>query len=135
MDEISIVINILSLIMFIIYISIIYSYSAVYESKILCDQLWYFRDTFSILRQPNLFNTLKSILIDAVQTHFMEAECIAGLDARGFLIGPLIALELRLPFIPIRKQGKLPGKVTSEGYTKEYGKVNDCFKICLVYYV
>ncbi|KAI4467261.1 adenine phosphoribosyltransferase [Holotrichia oblita] len=81
-----------------------------------------FRDTCTILRQPNAFQALKEVLVQCVRVHFVETECIGGLDARGFLIGPIIALELRIPFIPIRKRGKLPGKVTTEEYTKEYGK-------------
>lgn len=46
-----------------------------------------------------------------------------GLDARGFLLGPIIALELQIPFVPIRKKGKLAGKVRSYKYALEYGEV------------
>ena len=45
----------------------------------------------------------------------------------GFLFGPIIALELGIPFVPIRKQGKLPGPVISANYQKEYGK--DVFEL------
>ncbi|KAF7639462.1 Pribosyltran domain-containing protein [Meloidogyne graminicola] len=45
----------------------------------------------------------------------------------GFLFGPIIALELEIPFVPIRKQGKLPGSVISASYQKEYGK--DVFEV------
>lgn len=51
---------------------------------------------------------------------------LPGLDARGFLIGPSIAVNLNKPFIPVRKQGKLPGKCYSVESTKEYGKVSLC---------
>src|SRR6185369_14128424 len=44
-----------------------------------------------------------------------------GLDARGFLFGPLLALRLHSSFAPIRKKGKLPGSIISAAYTKEYG--------------
>lgn len=47
-----------------------------------------------------------------------------GLDARGFLIGPLIALRLGAAFVPVRKKGKLPGATVSVEYVKEYGSVN-----------
>ena len=46
-----------------------------------------------------------------------------GLDARGFLFGPLLALKLGVGFVPIRKKGKLPGKTVSIAYEKEYGTV------------
>ncbi|KRT83297.1 hypothetical protein AMK59_3342 [Oryctes borbonicus] len=86
-----------------------------------------FRDLFSILREPSVFALLKEILINRVKSNFPNVECIAALDSRGFLLGPLIALDLQLPFVPIRKRGKLPGKVISEEYSLEYGK--DVFEI------
>jgi len=45
-----------------------------------------------------------------------------GLDARGFLIGPLVAHECSKSFVPVRKGGKLPGKTISMKSTKEYGE-------------
>lgn len=46
---------------------------------------------------------------------------IVALEARGFLIGPALSARLNIPFIPIRKKGKLPGEVISQSYSKEYG--------------
>jgi len=47
---------------------------------------------------------------------------IVGLDARGFLLGPILALRLGAAFVPVRKQGKLPGEcLSSASYEKEYG--------------
>jgi adenine phosphoribosyltransferase len=54
----------------------------------------------------------------------MAIDAIAGLDARGFVLGPPIALALKLPFIMIRKKGKLPNAVTGEEYRKEYQGAN-----------
>ena len=51
--------------------------------------------------------------------------CI-GLDARGFLFGPLIALRFGAAFVPVRKQGKLPGECVQATYVKEYGEVSGC---------
>jgi adenine phosphoribosyltransferase len=48
---------------------------------------------------------------------------IVGLDSRGFLIGPIVALRLGAKFVPVRKAGKLPGKTLSATFEKEYGKV------------
>ena len=44
-----------------------------------------------------------------------------GLEARGFVFAPQIALELQVPFVPIRKKGKLPGQVSKIDYDLEYG--------------
>ena len=46
---------------------------------------------------------------------------MVGLDARGFLLGPILALRLGAAFVPVRKSGKLPGKVEQAKYEKEYG--------------
>ena len=47
--------------------------------------------------------------------------CVAGLEARGFLFGPMIAVKLGVGFVALRKPGKLPGVVLRETYMKEYG--------------
>jgi adenine phosphoribosyltransferase len=44
------------------------------------------------------------------------------LDARGFILGPPIALALKKPFIMMRKQGKMPNSISSQEYDTEYGK-------------
>jgi len=48
-------------------------------------------------------------------------DAIAGVESRGFFFGFPLALELGIPFIPIRKKGKLPGEVIEETYNLEYG--------------
>lgn len=50
----------------------------------------------------------------------LDFELVAGLDSRGFLLGPLISFEFAKPFIPIRKSGKLPGQIIQESYSSEY---------------
>lgn len=52
-----------------------------------------------------------------------KVDVVVGLDARGFLIGPLLANLLHCNFAPIRKKGKLPGKVLQTKYSLEYGEV------------
>ena len=47
---------------------------------------------------------------------------IAGIEARGFITGSIIANQLSLPFVPIRKKGKLPYNTLSQDYELEYGK-------------
>ena len=50
----------------------------------------------------------------------LQIDFIAGLDARGFVLGPPIALALGKPFVMVRKSGKLPNAVTGDEYFKEY---------------
>lgn len=51
----------------------------------------------------------------------IKPDVIVGLDARGFLFGPSLALRLNASFVPVRKKGKLPGPCVTAEYTKEYG--------------
>ena len=52
----------------------------------------------------------------------MEIDKVVGLEARGFILGGAIAHQLSVGFVPIRKQGKLPGRTISQEYTLEYGE-------------
>lgn len=52
----------------------------------------------------------------------IEFDVIAGIESRGFLFGFLLAQYMKKPFIPIRKQGKLPYHTVSESYKLEYGQ-------------
>jgi len=49
-------------------------------------------------------------------------DVVVGMDARGFILGGAVAYKLGLPFVPIRKKGKLPGKTIVEAYSLEYGE-------------
>ncbi|CVK83479.1 hypothetical protein LB506_000995 [Fusarium annulatum] len=71
--------------------------------------------------------TAHATLVDALELQIAEAfptkpDVIVGLDARGFLFGPGLALRLGVPFAAVRKQGKLPGPCATAEYVKEYGK-------------
>ena len=46
---------------------------------------------------------------------------VAGIESRGFIMGPMLAARLGAGFVPVRKPGKLPAEVIEESYTKEYG--------------
>ncbi|RRT56131.1 hypothetical protein B296_00014916 [Ensete ventricosum] len=52
---------------------------------------------------------------------------IIGVEARGFIFGPPIALAIGAKFVPLRKPRKLPGEVISENYILEYG--SDCLEM------
>lgn len=70
---------------------------------------------------------LKDILFDYTKRTCQCADVIVGLDARGFLFGFMLAAELNIPFVPIRKKGKLPGPCLSYEYKLEYG--SDIFEV------
>ena len=78
-----------------------------------------FRDITPLLSNPRVFR----VLIDQfVHRYFdLEPTKIAGLDARGFIIGSVLAYELNVGFVPIRKKGKLPFTTVEESYELEYG--------------
>jgi adenine phosphoribosyltransferase len=78
-----------------------------------------FRDLTPLLASPRVFR----VLIDQfVHRYFSpRPDAIAGLDARGFIIGSVVAYELGIGFVPIRKKGKLPFSTVEETYELEYG--------------
>ena len=78
-----------------------------------------FRDITPVLQDRRALRTL----IDLFVQRYIDANLnvIAGMDARGFIIGPILAYELSLGFVPIRKKGKLPYKTLSQSYELEYG--------------
>ncbi|KAF4602162.1 adenine phosphoribosyltransferase [Pleurotus pulmonarius] len=86
-----------------------------------------FLDIFPLLRNPLNFEVLITHLVHhlisqtLVKTPNRKIDVVVGLDARGFLLGPIIALRLGAAFVPVRKQGKLPGECVSATYEKEYG--------------
>jgi adenine phosphoribosyltransferase len=52
----------------------------------------------------------------------MRIDKVAGLEARGFILGGAVAHQLSVGFVPIRKKGKLPAATIAEAYTLEYGE-------------
>ncbi|KAF4989389.1 hypothetical protein FDECE_14733 [Fusarium decemcellulare] len=71
--------------------------------------------------------TAHATLVNALELQIAEAfptkpDVIVGLDARGFLFGPGLALRLGVSFAAVRKKGKLPGPCATAEYVKEYGK-------------
>ncbi|VVC37766.1 Hypothetical protein CINCED_3A019543 [Cinara cedri] len=51
-----------------------------------------------------------------------KIDCVAMLETRGYIIGPIIALQLSVPCIPVSKKGNLPGTLIEQSYTLEYGE-------------
>ena len=76
-----------------------------------------FRDTTPLLAEPAAF----SQALDWVTEQCQDAEAIVGIESRGFIVGAPVAQRLNLPFVPIRKAGKLPADTISRSYELEYG--------------
>src|SRR5258707_14511028 len=81
-----------------------------------------FKDITPLLSEPG---TRKKV-VETVAQHFSKEniQALAAVEARGFIFGSLLAQELNIPFIPIRKEGKLPYKKITEEYSLEYGRAS-----------
>lgn len=78
-----------------------------------------FRDIAPVLADPALLGRITDRL--AAVAREVGADKVAGIESRGFLLGAPVAVRLALPFVPIRKQGKLPGQTVHATYELEYG--------------
>jgi len=78
-----------------------------------------FRDITTLLRDSRAFR----IAIDALTNPWLGAgvDKVAGIEARGFILGGAVAHSLGAGFIPIRKRGKLPHETVRVAYSLEYG--------------
>lgn len=79
-----------------------------------------FKDITPILKDHVLCTEIAAAL--AAQLKGLEIDVVAGIESRGFLFGPALAQLLKVPFVPIRKAGKLPYKTIKESYALEYGE-------------
>ncbi len=79
-----------------------------------------FKDITPVLAQA----ALRQEIVLAIAENFRQQgiDAVAGIEARGFILGGMIAQVMGLPFIPIRKAGKLPYKSIREEYALEYGQ-------------
>lgn len=80
-----------------------------------------FEDIMPLFADPQLHDDLIRALVLHVEQKYEKPDVVVGLDARGFLFGPSLALRLGAGFAPVRKQGKLPGPCETASYEKEYG--------------
>jgi len=78
-----------------------------------------FRDISTLLYNGNALKYISDIYLNRYKNKNINA--IAGIEARGFIFGSIIAEKLGISFVPIRKKGKLPCDVISEEYLLEYG--------------
>lgn len=80
-----------------------------------------FRDITPLLQEPKVFRVLIDAFVHRYMDPGMRPDVVAGLDARGFILGAVVAYELNIGFVPIRKKGKLPFTTVEETYELEYG--------------
>lgn len=78
-----------------------------------------FKDITPILKDPSLCNAVIDEFVNRLDG--VHIDVIAGIESRGFLFGLMLANKLKIPFVPIRKKGKLPFKTVEEPCELEYG--------------
>ena len=87
-----------------------------------------FYDLFSLLYDQHLRTLVIDSMLYLIQKHFAGSfDVICGLEARGMMLGFYLAEILKVPFVPFRKPGKLPGTVVKATFKKEYG--DDAFEV------
>jgi len=79
-----------------------------------------FKDITPLLKDPAAFGQVITLFAERYRKDPPAA--IVGMESRGFLFGTALARELKVPFVPVRKPGKLPWKSIRETYELEYGQ-------------
>ncbi len=79
-----------------------------------------FRDITTLMQDPAAYKEANMIFYNRYKD--MDIDKVVGIDARGFVFGAVLAFQLNVGFIPVRKKGKLPHATISAAYTLEYGE-------------
>ena len=81
-------------------------------------------DLFSLTSDPSFFKQMNDWTVKVIEkevgTSGLAFDVIVGLESRGFIQGPILAQLYGVPFVPVRKAGKLPGECHSISYGTEY---------------
>ncbi|HEY7367965.1 MAG TPA: adenine phosphoribosyltransferase, partial [Nitrosopumilaceae archaeon] len=78
-----------------------------------------FRDISPLLRDPEALISISKVLCSSIKN--VKFDLVVGIESRGFVVGSLIALQLKKGLVLIRKVGKLPGPTITQSYEIEYG--------------
>ena len=78
-----------------------------------------FKDITTALQQPKCLRWMRDEMVNLYKNKGITK--IVGIESRGFIIAPAVAMELGVGFVPIRKPGKLPAETVEISYQKEYG--------------
>ena len=81
-----------------------------------------FLDITTIMNNADYFQEVFNMLLEMAKE--VKPDVIVGLEARGYFFAPALALALHVPFVPIRKAGKLPYTTYKETYQLEYGEAS-----------
>lgn len=81
-----------------------------------------FLDITTIMNNADYFQEVFNMLLDMAKE--VKPDVIVGLEARGYFFAPALALALHVPFVPIRKAGKLPYTTYKATYELEYGEAS-----------
>ncbi len=79
-----------------------------------------FRDITPLLQNAKVFRVMMDAFVHRYMDGDLRPDKVAGLDARGFILGAALAYTLNVGFVPIRKKGKLPFTTVEESYELEY---------------
>lgn len=78
-----------------------------------------FKDITTALRKPDCLRWIRDEMVNLYRDKGITK--VVGIESRGFIIAPAVAMELGVGFVPIRKPGKLPAETVEISYQKEYG--------------
>lgn len=78
-----------------------------------------FKDITTALRQPECLRWMRDEMVNLYKNKGITK--VVGIESRGFIVAPAVAMELGVGFVPIRKPGKLPAETVEMSYQKEYG--------------
>lgn len=79
-----------------------------------------FKDITTAMAKPECLRYMKEEIVNIYRDKGITK--VVGIESRGFVIAPAVAIELGAGFVPVRKPGKLPAETIEVSYTKEYGK-------------
>ena len=78
-----------------------------------------FKDITTVLSNPEYLKWMKDEIANLCRAYGITK--VVGIESRGFILAPAVAMELGAGFVPIRKPGKLPAETIEVSYAKEYG--------------
>lgn len=78
-----------------------------------------FKDLTTALREPSCLVWMKEEIVKEYANKGITK--VLGIESRGFILAPAVAMEINAGFVPVRKPGKLPAEVIEQSYAKEYG--------------
>ena len=78
-----------------------------------------FKDITTVLSNPEYLKWMKDEIANLYRAYGITK--VVGIESRGFILAPAVAMELGAGFVPIRKPGKLPAETIEVSYAKEYG--------------